>query len=173
MTERSLSQRSPATLRPYTLRSPRAGDLGWVVQRHGALYAQEYGWNEEFEGLVAGIVADFVKSHEPVRERCWIAERDGENVGCIFLVKQSETVAKLRMFLVDPSARGLGIGKRLVDECLCFAKQVGYAKVTLWTVDVLSAARHIYQRAGFQLVHEEHNHSFGHDVVDQVWELEL
>lgn len=164
---------SPELRVPYTLRPHRSGDMGWVVMRHGELYAQEYRWDEQFEGLVAGIVADFIKNYDSKRERCWIAERDGENVGSIFLVKHSDSVAKLRLFLVDPKARGLGIGKRLVDECLHFARHAGYSKVTLWTNDVLVAARHIYQQVGFRLVHEEPQRNFGHDLISQTWEIEL
>ncbi len=158
---------------PYIVRHHRAGDMGWVVQQHGLIYAHEYGWSEQFEGLVAGIVADFIKNHDPERERCWIAERDGDNVGSIFLVRHTDDVAKLRMFIVDPKARGLGIGSRLVDECLRFAKQVGYSRVTLWTMNVLTTARHVYQGAGFRLVHEEPCHSFGHSMIEQTWELKL
>jgi DNA-binding MarR family transcriptional regulator/GNAT superfamily N-acetyltransferase len=158
---------------PYLLRPHQIGDMGWVVSRHGALYAQEYQWNMEFEALVAEIVAAFIRNFDARRERCWIAEIDGAPVGSVFLVKQSDAAAKLRLLLVDPQARGLGIGARLVAECIRFARRSGYRTLTLWTNGVLVSARRIYQAAGFRLVAEEKHHSFGHDLVGQNWELEL
>ncbi len=157
----------------YLLRPPQPGDMGWVVQQHGVLYAKEYGWNEEFEGLVAGIVARFIKNFDPKRERCWIAEKDGENVGCVFVVKRSKNVAQLRCLLVEPKARGLGIGARLVGECIRFARLAGYKNMMLWTNDVLHAARHIYEKHGFHLTKEERHHNFGHDLVGQTWQMDL
>jgi DNA-binding MarR family transcriptional regulator/GNAT superfamily N-acetyltransferase len=164
--------RPPAEAR-YLLRPHRPGDMGWVVQSHGALYAQEYDWDQTFEALVADIVAKFIRRYDAARERCWIAERDGEPVGSIFLVRQSAAVAKLRLLLVDPRARGLGIGAGLVAECVRFAKLAGYRKLTLWTQSILTAARQIYQASGFRRVREEPHHSFGHDLVGEYWELKL
>lgn len=156
------------------LRAPRAGDFGWIVSRHAELYLKEYGWGDPFEGLCAQIVADFVNNFEPAKERCWIAEVDGERAGCVMVVKDEEPgVARLRLLLVDPNGRGLGLGTRLVDECARFARAAGYRKITLWTHSVLSAARHVYERAGFTLTSSEHRHSWGKDVVAEFWDLEL
>ncbi len=170
---KELLDAGPKSKMPYLLRPHQTGDMGWVVYLHGVLYAREYGWDETFEALVAGIVAKFIQNFDLKRERCWIAEIEGEIVGSVFLVKESVTVSKLRLLLVHPKARKLGIGRRMVNECIRFARQAGYRKTMLWTNNVLLAARHIYQTAGFKLVLEEPHHSFGHDLVGETWELEL
>jgi DNA-binding MarR family transcriptional regulator/predicted N-acetyltransferase YhbS len=166
---------------PYLLRPHRPGDIGWIVARHGALYAQEYRWDMHFEALVARIAADFIDRHDPQREACWMAERDGVNVGCVCLVQARDErteaplpgVAQLRLLLVEPSARGLGLGRRLVAECTRFARQAGYERIRLWTNSVLTAARAIYEKEGYVLTASEAHHSFGHDLVGQTWELVL
>jgi GNAT superfamily N-acetyltransferase len=163
-------QEPPAS---YVLRSPQQGDLGWVVHRHGAVYAQEYGYDAEFEALVAEIVAHFVQRFDPKRERCWIAQQGGEVVGSVFLVARSKTVAQLRLLLVEPKARGSGLGTRLVSECVRFARQTGYRKLMLWTQSELRAARRLYEAAGFRIVRKEKNHSFGKQLVSETWALDL
>lgn len=164
---------TPAAAPACLLREHRPGDMGWVISRHGALYAKEYNWDIGFEAFVAEIAARFITEYDPQWERCWIAEREGANVGSVFVVRQSRQVAKLRMLMVDPAARGLGLGHRLVEECIRFARAKGYRKLTLWTNDCLHAARRIYQQAGFVLVKEEKHRSFGQDLVGQNWDLKL
>ena len=155
------------------LREHRPGDLGWVVERHGALYAEEYGWDERFEALVAGIVARFVKHFDAARERCWIAEIDGERVGAVLVVKQSRSAAQLRLLIVEPAARGRGLGRRLVEECIAFARAKGYRRLVLWTQSNLAAARALYRRCGFRRVRKERHSSFGYDLVGEFWQLAL
>jgi DNA-binding MarR family transcriptional regulator/GNAT superfamily N-acetyltransferase len=161
------------TLQPAILRDPRPGDMGWVVQSHGALYASEYGFDTSFEALVAEIAAKFLTSFDASRERCWIADIDGAQVGSVFLVRHTDDVAKLRLLLVDPAGRGQGLGRRLVAECLSFAQACGYRKITLWTQSILVAARKIYQDAGFVLVATEPHRSFGQSLIGETWELKL
>lgn len=162
------SKRAAVILRPH-----RAGDIGWIASRHGALYAQEYGWTIEFEAMVAEIGAQFIREFDPLRERCWIAEVNGEPAGSVMLVKQTKRIAKLRLLLVDPETRGLGVGRMLVTECIRFARESGYTSITLWTQSILTAARGIYSSAGFKLIDEQPHHSFGHDLVGETWTLDL
>jgi len=157
----------------YLLRDPRPGDMGLVVHQQTAIYSREYGWNSEFEALVSEVVAKYLREFDPTGERCWIAEKDGKVVGSVFVIRHDETTAKLRMLYVDASARGLGIGNRLVEECLRFARDIGYKKMILWTTSNLVDARRLYQRAGFELVEEEPIHSFGKELVSQTWAIEL
>lgn len=164
---------TPEPRAAFLLRPHQPGDMGWVVQRHGALYAREYGWDPTFEALVAEIVATFLRRFNPRGERCWIAEKDGSNVGSVFLVRKSARVAKLRLLLVEPGARGLGIGARLVEECVRFARQCGYREITLWTQSILRPARRIYTAAGFRKTAEEPHRSFGADLVGETWVLHL
>jgi DNA-binding MarR family transcriptional regulator/GNAT superfamily N-acetyltransferase len=174
--ESLLGGEEPATTPPhptYRLRAPVPGDFGWIVKRNAEIYAEEYGWTAPFEGVCSQIVADFVNKFDPKRERCWIAEVEGENVGSIMLAKESDDTARVRLLLLDPKARGLGIGARLVDECIRFARRAGYKKITLWTHSVLTAARHIYQKAGFRLTRSERHRSWGRPVVSEHWDLEL
>jgi DNA-binding MarR family transcriptional regulator/GNAT superfamily N-acetyltransferase len=164
---------SDPTASPFTIREHGPGDIGWIIQRHGQLYADEYGWNSNFETLVAEIAANFLRDLKPDRERCWIAERNGVNVGCVLIVERSKSVAQLRLLLVEPSARGLGIGNGLVNECIAFARSAGYRKMRLWTNDVLVSARKIYEAAGFRLVEEEVHTTFGPTLTSQTWEMKL
>ncbi|WP_246658676.1 helix-turn-helix domain-containing GNAT family N-acetyltransferase [Mesorhizobium sp. J18] len=165
--------KAPDAAVPYILRSHRPGDMGWIIHRQMVLYNSEYGWDEGYEALISEILGNFLKNFDPKYENAWIAEREGEIVGSVFVVRQSHEVAKLRLLFVEPAARGLGIGRRLVDECIRFSRQRGYKTLTLWTNDVLVSARRIYQAAGFRLVEEEKHHSFGKDLVGQNWELSL
>jgi len=173
--ERILGGTAPANGKPFVLRTHRPGDMGWVVWRQGLLYAREYGWDERYEPVAARIVADFIDHYEPERERCWIAERDGEPLGCVFLVRErsAEKTARLRLLHVEASARGLGLGKALVHQCTRFARDVGYERILLWTQSVLVAARHIYETEGYRLVQEEAKENFGKKLMSQTWELRL
>lgn len=170
--ETLLAQAGPQPA-PILLRPPGPGDIGWVISRHGRLYAEEYGWDSRFEALVADIAGAFLKNFDPARERCFIADMDGRPVGSAFLVRESDEVARLRLLIVDPVARGRGLGTRLTEECIGFARAAGYARITLWTHSILTAARHIYGRAGFTLVAQGSHASFGKDLVDETWELAL
>ena len=172
-TVESLLDGKPPAKNAISLRGHRPGDIGWVVSRHGAVYAEEYGWDERFEALVAEIAAKFVKEFDPARERCWIAEIDGEPAGCIFLVSENKTTAKLRLLLVEPKARGLGLGRRLVRECIAFARARGYRRLVLWTQSNLAAARAIYKAEGFRLVRTEKHASFGARLTGEYWQLNL
>ncbi|MFY9985576.1 MAG: helix-turn-helix domain-containing GNAT family N-acetyltransferase [Chthoniobacterales bacterium] len=163
----------PPASEPYVIRTHRTGDLAWIVYRHAVLYSQEYGWHQGFEELVMEIAAAFLKNYDPTCERCWVAERSGEILGCVMLVRKSKRVAQLRLLLVEPSARGLGIGKRLVEECIRFSRETGYKKIMLWTQDVLTAARAIYKKAGFKLIGAYSNEDFGPRVTSETWELTL
>ncbi|WP_440065196.1 bifunctional helix-turn-helix transcriptional regulator/GNAT family N-acetyltransferase [Streptosporangium sp. OZ121] len=167
--------RTPKADLPYVIRPPRSGDLGWVVYRHGTLYSQERGWGMDFEALVARVVADYVDGHDPRREAAWIAEVDGERAGCVFCVRKDDETAQLRMLLVEPSARGMGIGTRLVDECVRFARAAGYRRMVLWTRDVLLGARRIYKAAGFELVEKERGRGGpgGGDFIEEIWARDL
>jgi DNA-binding MarR family transcriptional regulator/GNAT superfamily N-acetyltransferase len=170
---RLLGDKTEGSRTPYLLRMHQPGDMGWIVYRQAILYSEEYGWDNTYEALAAEIVAQFIKTYDPKRERAWIAEKDGERVGAVFVAKGSDEVARLRLLHVEPAARALGIGKRLVEECIRFARQAGYKKLTLWTQSILVAARHIYKQAGFQVVREESHHSFGKDLTAEIWEIDL
>jgi len=170
--ESVLGEAAPQSV-PYILRPPRPGDMGWIVSRHGEVYSGEYGWDDRLEALTAEIVAAFIRNNDPRRERCWIAERAGETAGSIFIVKDSDEVARLRLLLVDAKARGLGIGARLVDEAVRFSREARYRKVTLWTHSILTAARHVYEQAGFRLVASEKHNEFGRELTGETWDLAL
>jgi GNAT superfamily N-acetyltransferase len=168
-----LGKKDPGQSESFFLRGHQPGDMGWITYRHGVLYAQEYGWDESFEAFVAQIASDFIKNFDPKRERCIIAERDGEIAGFVCVVRAGESEAKLRLLLVEPKARGLGLGSRLVKECIDFSKRAGYTKLVLWTNSVLKEARSVYMKAGFEMVKQEEHHSFGKDLVGEYWEMAL
>jgi DNA-binding MarR family transcriptional regulator/predicted GNAT family acetyltransferase len=170
-----LSEEQRQSADGLVIRTHRIGDLGWAIERHAQLYAEEFHWNEEFEALVAKLFARFANEHDPVKERFWVAELEGERVGCVFVVRNDEdaSAAQLRCLLVDPKGRGIGVGRRLVAECIAFARSAGYSRMMLWTNDVLVSARRIYEAAGFVLAREERHRSFGHDLIGQIWSLEL
>jgi DNA-binding MarR family transcriptional regulator/N-acetylglutamate synthase-like GNAT family acetyltransferase len=170
---RVLGDDSEPVRTPYLLRTHQPGDMGWIVYRQAILYSEEYGWDDSYEALASEIVAKFIKNFDPKWERAWVAERDGERVGAVFVAKESEEIAKLRLLHVEPQARGLGIGKRLVEECVRFGRRAGYQKMTLWTQSILHAARHIYKEVGFHVVREEKHHSFGKELTAETWELDL
>ncbi|MEH6477073.1 MAG: GNAT family N-acetyltransferase [Sneathiella sp.] len=169
----TLLGRQDENAQAYQLRSHRPGDMGWIIGAHGRLYSEEYGWDDTFEAMVAKIAAEFIENFDPKSECCWIAERAGRNIGSAMVVKEDETTAKLRLVIVDPDARGLGVGVKLVEECLNFSRRAGYSKITLWTNDNLHAAIGIYKNLGFKLAGEEPHHSFGADLVGQYWQLDL
>ena len=171
--ERLLEPSSAAIAVPFTMRPPEPGDLGWILHRHGALYAREYGWDWRFEGLVAGVLAEFIANFVPSRERCWIAESDGAIIGSVFVVQQSASVARLRLLYVEPTARGLGLGRALVRECIRFARRVGYQRLSLWTNSVLTAARRLYESEGFVLTETGQHDHFGVELTGETWELVL
>ena len=168
-----VTESTPTRTRTIVLRDPKPGDMGWVVQQHGEIYAREYGWNSEFEALVANIVSKYLEKVQPESRKCWIAELDGEQVGAVFVVRKTASVAQLRMLILTPQARGLGLGGRLVDECIQFARSKGYKKMQLWTNSCLDAARALYAKRGFRLVRSEPYNGFGHDLVGETWELRL
>ncbi len=171
--ERADAAQMPCAAPALVLRESQPGDMGWVVQQHGAIYAREYGWNAEFEALVADIVAKYLRKRQPQWERCWIAELGGQRVGSVFVMRKSATVAQLRMLIVKPQARGLGLGARLTDECIAFARAKGYRKMVLWTNSCLVAARALYEGKGFALTRSEPYRGFGHDLVGETWERRL
>ena len=170
---RLLGDKTEPVRTPYLLRMHQPGDMGWIVYRQAILYAEEYGWDGSYEALASEIVAEFIKNYDPKWDRAWVAEKDGERVGAVLVAKESDEIAKLRLLHVEPQARGFGIGKRLVEECIRFARQAGYQKMTLWTQSILHAARHIYKQAGFHVVREEKHHSFGKNLTAETWELKL